>query len=196
MLVRNIMSRDVVTCRREDNLSVAARLMWDRDCGFIPVVDERSRVVGVITDRDICMAAHFQSRTPGEISVEAPMAKWVVTCGTHDSIEAAAELMRFHRVRRLPVLDSHGVLVGVLSLADLARHAVSSDQLSATLGAICRGNVEAAASPARASRRAAPDPTSSPGPSPIQATGRLLAIAPTTKKVRSRRRVNGTPVAG
>jgi CBS domain-containing protein len=126
MRVEQLMTRDVQTCRPGDPLSVAARIMWERDCGCVPVVepdDGAARVVGMITDRDICMAAYTQGRPLADIKVESAMARSVRSCRFTDSIATALRILEENQLHRLPVLDQHDHLVGLLSLADAAREA-------------------------------------------------------------------------
>ena len=80
MKVEDLMTRSVGTCRPTDTLSSAAQLMWERDCGCVPVVsdDGSNRVVGMLTDRDICMAAHFRGASPGALPVGQVMI-WMVS---------------------------------------------------------------------------------------------------------------------
>ena len=120
MKVEQIMNRDVKTCRPQDSLNKAAQLMWQEPCGAVPVVDDQRRPIGFLTDRDICMAAYTQGRPLPEIRVETAMAHKVVSCTAEDDLGSAAQLMRQHRTRRLPVIDQEGTLVGLLSLDDLA----------------------------------------------------------------------------
>jgi CBS domain-containing protein len=117
------MTRDVKACRPEENLARAAQLMWDHDCGCVPVVDEERRVVGIVTDRDVCMATLHAGRPLHELLVTQAMARKPVRVGAQDDIHDAQELMRQARVRRLPVTDGQGRLIGLLSLHDLARQA-------------------------------------------------------------------------
>jgi CBS domain-containing protein len=123
--IDKLIVKSVLTCYPEDNLCAPARAMWEGDCGSIPVVDSWSRVIGMITDRDICMAAYTQGRPLHEIRVQDVMSKTVVSCTTTDSLEQAEELMRRNKVRRLPVLDADRKLVGLLSLNDIARGALA-----------------------------------------------------------------------
>ncbi len=138
------MSRPVITCTPRDTLDTAAGLMWNNDCGVIPVVGEKGELVGMITDRDICMAAYTKGMALTAIPVSAAMAKQVFSCGPQDDLASAEELMRKVRVRRLAVVDKHSRPVGVLSLNDLARHACGEKRSSAepeemlrTLASIC-----------------------------------------------------------
>jgi CBS domain-containing protein len=120
MKVEQIMNRDVKTCCAQDSLNKAAQMMWDERCGAVPVVDERLRPVGFLTDRDICMAAYTQGKRLVELQVAGAMARKVVCCRAEDDLGSAAQLMRQNRTRRLPVTDKEGALVGLLSLDDLA----------------------------------------------------------------------------
>jgi CBS domain-containing protein len=143
--VEQLMSRNVATCRPDDPLNVAAQLMWERDCGIVPVTAceaDGERVVGMITDRDVCMAAYTQGRALTELPVATAMSREVRSCAPGDPIGGVLRVMAASRLRRLPVVDEAGRLVGVLSLADVAREearnheVVSADELADTLEAI------------------------------------------------------------
>ncbi|MGB8330378.1 MAG: CBS domain-containing protein, partial [Polyangiales bacterium] len=124
-------------------LSTAAQLMWEHDFGALPVMGSDDRVIGIVTDRDICMAAYTQGRPLHAISVQVAMAKEVFTCRPEDSVEDAEHLMGDKQIRRLPVLDEAGQLVGMLSLGDVARELGASRkknvvrELVHTLASIC-----------------------------------------------------------
>jgi CBS domain-containing protein len=120
MNVDQIMTRNVKVCHPQDLLNEAARIMWEQPCGAVPVVDEQSRPIGFLTDRDICMAAYTQGKPLDALRVETAMARNVVSCKAEDDLRSAAKQMRDHRIRRLPVIDRDGTLVGLLSLDDLA----------------------------------------------------------------------------
>jgi CBS domain-containing protein len=148
MDVGQLMVREVETCRPLDTLNTAAKIMWEHDCGCVPVVDDDARVVGILTDRDICMAAYTQGRPLDGIPVASVMTKDVHTCKGDDPIAFAEGIMRAHKVRRLPVTDADGHLLGILSLNDIARQAVrertrktkkavSAAEVADILGAIC-----------------------------------------------------------
>ena len=122
-LVRELMTAAAHRCHPDDTLGRAAQLMWDNDCGCVVVVDHLDRVVGIVTDRDVCMAAYTQNKALGEIPVSRACATDVVTCGVDDNLTKAQELMINHQIRRLPVVENDGHLVGLLSLSDLAQHA-------------------------------------------------------------------------
>ncbi len=121
MQVKDLMTRDVRTCSLADSMNRAAQIMWETDCGCVPIVDEQTNVVGMITDRDICMAAYTQGRPLAEMPVESAASRDVVTVRETESLHRAEALMRGAQVRRLAVVDVHDRLVGLLSLGDLAR---------------------------------------------------------------------------
>jgi CBS domain-containing protein len=125
MKVRELMTSDVKSCGPDTNLATAAKIMWEEDCGAVPVTDERGRVVGVITDRDICIAAATRSGTEGEIPVRQVISDKLYTCAPSDDPRAVLETMRQRKVRRLPVVDPHGRLAGIVSIHDLALQARS-----------------------------------------------------------------------
>ena len=109
------------SCQATDTLNEAARLMWELDCGAIPVVNHAGRLVGIITDRDICMAAYTRGQPLAALSVESTMCPDVATATPHDSLGSIASVMRHRQVRRIPVVDG-GKLVGIVTMADIARH--------------------------------------------------------------------------
>ena len=119
MQVQHLMTASPLTCGPRAMLADAAALMWQGDCGIVPVVDESNRVLGVITDRDICIATWSQNRTPSQIPVRELMHGEPVTCGPTDDVQMALRLMRDHRVHRLPVVNERGALEGVLSMNDI-----------------------------------------------------------------------------
>jgi CBS domain-containing protein len=149
MKVEDVMSKDVRACGPNDALSEAARIMWERDCGCVPVLDAdgSGRVIAMITDRDICMAAYTQGARLSQIPVHQAMSKGVRACRPGDPLDEAEALMRRFQVRRLPVVDDAGHLLGVLSLADVAeaaasgrggRRGVAEAEVAETLEAICQ----------------------------------------------------------
>jgi CBS domain-containing protein len=124
MHVREIMSTPVATSSTNSHLNDAAQVMWECDCGSVPVVDADGRLAGIITDRDLCMAAYTQGQRLEEIPIGLAMASQVLACHIDDSVNTAEQLMREGQVRRVPVIDNDGRPVGMVSLTDLARAAV------------------------------------------------------------------------
>lgn len=142
MKISELMTRAVQLCRPTDTLDRAAQLMWDHDIGALIIVDEPGQVVGVITDRDVCMAAYTSGLPLHEIEVSRAMSKHVVTCSPDDSDEAAQAMMAKHKIRRIPVIDDANHPVGMLSLSDLActmarGRDVPASAIAGTLAAIC-----------------------------------------------------------
>jgi CBS domain-containing protein len=123
--VEDVMTFPVHSCTVADTLVRPAQLMWDHDCGAIPVT-RRGDCVAMVTDRDICMAAYLQGKRLADICVVTAASHRVCTVGVNDSIELAHEIMRMHRIRRLPVVDHGHNLVGIVSLADIARRRSTS----------------------------------------------------------------------
>ncbi|MFI5315313.1 MAG: CBS domain-containing protein [Myxococcota bacterium] len=128
MRVEDLMNKDVRACKADDSMNEAARVMWEIDCGFVPVVaaDGSGRVVGVITDRDVCMASYTRGVSLHELRVSEAMSASVRACSPGDSLSSAEAEMGAGRVRRLPVVDAAGQLLGILSLADIARRLATS----------------------------------------------------------------------
>jgi CBS domain-containing protein len=153
MKVDQLMTRNARACQLEDTLETAARIMWDNDCGCVPVVDGDGRVLGMLTDRDICMAAYLQGGPLRVLSVRSCMSGDIVSCAPDDPLQAAEKAMQSRRVRRLPVVDATGHLAGIISLNDIAleaereagrrKPAVGAHEVGHTLAAICsRGERE------------------------------------------------------
>lgn len=126
MKVSDLMTTTTNVCRPVDSLLDAARILWEQECGCLPVVDGDNHVVGMITDRDICMAAHEQGDDFRETRVAGSMGGHVWTVLASDEVETAVREMRIRRVRRLPVVDADGHLQGLLSLDDVARGAMET----------------------------------------------------------------------
>jgi CBS domain-containing protein len=149
MKIEEIMQRNVSVCRQDDNLNTAAKLMWDNDCGCLPVISANGNgaVVGMLSDRDICMAAYTQGKSLIEIPVNVAMAHLVLACKASDDLALAEAMMREARIHRIPVVDDKGTVVGIVSLSDIARHSLSigdgkvalgtQAEVTRTLAAIC-----------------------------------------------------------
>jgi CBS domain-containing protein len=145
------MSREVIACTPDMDLARVGWLMWEGDCGSLPVVRE-GKIAGMITDRDLCMAAAMKPRPCTEIRVAEAMSAGDVAVVREDgSLEDALALMAERRVRRLPVLNADGDLVGIVSLNDAVRAAeklggearVTCDQILAVLKAIAEPRMTA-----------------------------------------------------
>ena len=119
MKVTEVMTANPETCALNDSLAQAAGLMWENDCGILPVLSDEGRVVGLLTDRDICMAAVLKGKDLGNIAVAETITGQVFTCGPNDEVRVALNTMQKNRVRRLPVLGADGELLGLLSMNDI-----------------------------------------------------------------------------
>ncbi len=119
MKVSDIMTSKPFFCRRETDLGTAAELLWNGNCGFLPVVEDGGRVVGAVTDRDLCIALGTKNRVAGEIRVGEIASKAPVTCAPGDDIRQALATMADRKIHRLVVVGAKGELVGVLSVDDM-----------------------------------------------------------------------------
>src|SRR5712691_4529529 len=147
MKVKEIMTVNPKTCTTTTNLAEAASFMWDYDCGILPVVADGERVVGLITDRDICIGGATKNRNLSTITVEEIMTGEVYSCEPEDDVSQALETMQQRKVRRLPVVAPDGTLEGVLSINDITVNAqdttgkkvteISFHDLVQTYKAIC-----------------------------------------------------------
>lgn len=146
MKISEIMTSEVITCQRGTNLAEAATRLWDNDCGVLPVVDDDGKVVGLISDRDICIAVITKNKLASEIAVgEVISGNAVFSCAADEDINQALRAMRQHQVRRLPVTGADETLEGILSINDVVLAAeneqgqgVSFEDAMMTLKAICK----------------------------------------------------------
>jgi len=119
MRVQNVMTNNVAVCSPDTSLAAAAGLMWRYDCGVIPVIDEGQKVVGVITDRDICMAVAMNNRFASEMVTGEVISGEVFACSPEDEVSEALATMQRRQVLRLPVVSQDGALQGILSMNDI-----------------------------------------------------------------------------
>jgi signal-transduction protein with cAMP-binding, CBS, and nucleotidyltransferase domain len=127
--------------------------MWQGDCGIVPIVEGGNKVVGVVTDRDICVAAATRNRAPSQIRAGEVHVQPVVCCHGGDSVQTALRLMTEHRVRRLPVVTADGTLQGVISMNDIVLEARPNSDVTGTevldaLKAVCTHHHPPATRPA------------------------------------------------
>lgn len=120
MKATEIMTRDPRTCRAGDTVEQALAHMDACECGAVPVVDDDGAVIGILTDRDIAFGARTTGGTLAAMTVESCMSADPVTVGEGDSVQDVIRLMSRHRIRRAPVVDAHGALVGIIAQADIA----------------------------------------------------------------------------
>jgi CBS domain-containing protein len=188
MRIEQLMTKLPKSCQSGDTLGEAAQLMWDHDCGCLPVTadDGSQRVIGMITDRDICMAALSHGEPLKGIRVGDAMATDVWACNPGDSPCEAEAIMREARVRRLPVVDEADQLLGLISLADIAREAerqhwrkrreITEAEVGEVLTMICQPR--AASRPVREEWNASRDPRID------RLSAGIRAVPMTTKEVR------------
>ena len=120
MRVQDVMISPARSCTPDAAIVDAARTMWENHCGALPVLDEKGGPVGIVTDRDICMALVRKNRFPARIAVREVMTPYPFICQPQDSVAEALAIMAENRVQRLPVVNAEGQLVGIVSISDVA----------------------------------------------------------------------------
>ena len=136
MLCREVMTENPVCCLPQDLVSVSARAMRREDVGAVPVIndEQRRQLIGIVTDRDLCMTVVAAGRDPRSVTVAECMTPKVVSCSPDDAVEKVTELMRENQIRRVPVVNEGGALQGIVALADIVeRSNVKSTQTHETL---------------------------------------------------------------
>jgi CBS domain-containing protein len=125
MKIKHVMTKDPTCCVPSDTAQRAAKIMRDEDTGAVPIIEnEQSRkVVGIVTDRDLCMNVVAEGRDPRTTQVHESMTTTVVSCSPQDSVDKATELMRENQIRRVPVVDEKHRLVGIVTMADIVGRA-------------------------------------------------------------------------
>jgi CBS domain-containing protein len=119
MKVKDTMMGTPYYCQLDTNLGSVAELMWVGNCGFLPVMGNDGKILGVITDRDICIALGTRNRLAGDVTVRDAMTNRLFACSPDDDVHVAMQMMKEGGVRRLPVIAGNGTLVGVISIDDL-----------------------------------------------------------------------------
>ena len=143
MRVEDLMTKDVSCCNPGTNAAAAAEMMWSRDCGVLPVLEDSGRVVGMVTDRDLCVALGTQDRNASQLPVGEIMHREPSVCAPDDDVRRALKVMAQQRIHRLPVVDKSGTLKGILSMNDVILQAKSEtdgvfkDDVIRALKAIC-----------------------------------------------------------
>ena len=118
MQIAEVMTPGPICCTPDTSVAEAARLMWEADCGVLPVVNGRT-LTGVVTDRDLFIALATRDAKASELTVGSVARGTPITCAPRDDVQQAMGKMKTHRVRRLPVVDKDGTLVGIVSMNDL-----------------------------------------------------------------------------
>lgn len=132
--VADVMRSPAVCCRVGDSLHRVAQLMWEHDVGALVVLDDAGRPCHVITDRDVCMGAYTQGVALWASHVGSVKPGPLVSCSADAGVVEARSLMQEHGVRRIPVVDAVGSVVGVVGLGDLVREATINAPKARTRG--------------------------------------------------------------
>ncbi|MEQ5834266.1 CBS domain-containing protein [Marinobacter sp. NFXS9] len=153
MLVKDIMHKDIHCCSTSNSLDDIANQMWNEDVGFMPILDKDDKLAGVVTDRDIAMAAVLKHRPLWEISAsEMVTGRPCHVCHPDDEVHKALNVMGASRIRRVPVIDGEQRLKGIIGLKDIADHTgsggksknaggLTSEELLGTIQRICKPNL-------------------------------------------------------
>jgi len=128
MKVKDVMKTNVSFCSTEDSLMKAAEVMRHRDCGVVPIVDEDKKVVGMLTDRDLCLAVVARNRKASDVKTEELLRGKAIVCAAEDKLEDALRKMRKYQVKRLAAIGADGEVVGILSVTDVLQLAVRKDK--------------------------------------------------------------------
>lgn len=123
MQVQEIMTKNPACVTPEQKSNEAAKMMVQCDCGELPVVDDKRKPLGVVTDRDIVVRVVARDQNPRECPVREAMTGPAVTVTVDTSVEECRRLMEEKQIRRIPVVDKSGAVIGIVALADIVRHA-------------------------------------------------------------------------
>jgi CBS domain-containing protein len=123
MRVKELMTGKVSSCHPENNLAELAEMMWNQRCGALPILDDSGRVMGVITDRDICIALGTRNMRASDVLAQDVSPSRCFRCKPGDDVRDALKTMATEEVSRLPVVDEAGKLVGMISIDDVTFHA-------------------------------------------------------------------------
>ncbi|MGH8125667.1 MAG: CBS domain-containing protein [Rhodanobacteraceae bacterium] len=121
MNIKDIMTMNPICCRPNASLRDVAQVMRDEDVGEVPIVeaDGATKLVGVVTDRDIVVRAIAAGREPSKLTARDCMTAPAITCSAGDTLQECAQAMALHRIRRMPIVDENGELCGIVAQADL-----------------------------------------------------------------------------
>ena len=119
--IRDLMTSNPKVVDPDKPVAEAAKLMKQEDVGIVPIVDDQNRLVGTITDRDITVRVVAEEKDPNSTTVSEVASQDLVTVDPQQGLDEALRLMAQHQVRRLPVVEEDGKLVGIVAQADVAR---------------------------------------------------------------------------
>jgi CBS domain-containing protein len=127
MTVRDVMTKQVTTCRTYTNLAAASALMWDNDCGALPALTETGELAGILTDRDICIALGTRNARASDLTVRDVVESLPLSCKPTDDVRTTLQIMRQAKIRSLPVVNEGGALEGTVSIDDIATSVQSGE---------------------------------------------------------------------
>jgi len=151
MQVKDLMTANVSSCHPANNLAELTEMMWNQRCGAIPVVDDSGKVLGVITDRDICVALGTRNVRASDVLARDVSPSKCFRCSPTDDVRDALKTMATEEVSRLPVVDGAGKLLGMLSIDDVTFHAaygcssLNDREIINAIAAIREGRIHQAA---------------------------------------------------
>lgn len=119
MLVKDLMTRGVSSCRPENNLAELVEVMWNQRCGALPIVDASGKVISMITDRDVCIALGTRNVRASDVLAQDVSPPGCISCGPEDDVRDALRTMATQELSRLPVVDGAGYMVGIISIDDI-----------------------------------------------------------------------------
>jgi CBS domain-containing protein len=156
MKVQEIMSTSPKCCIPSDTATKAARIMKDMDTSIVPIIEneQNRRLVGVVTDRDLCLKVIAEGQDPQNVQVRVCMMPALVCCTPNDDLEKVLDLMRDNQVRRIPVVDDDGVIQGMMSMADVVQCAeMPTNRTHETLKKVSEPTLQASKPRAKMARK-------------------------------------------
>lgn len=135
-----VMTKDPLCCQPADTAARAAQVMKALDVGPIPVVENArtKKLVGLVTDRDLALKVVAAERHPVIVKIEEVMTRDLVTCSADDQLDKAMQLMAENQLRRIPVIDNEGAIIGIIAQADVATKATAAEQTGKVVEEISR----------------------------------------------------------
>jgi CBS domain-containing protein len=139
-----VMTRNPVSCVPDDSVVRVAQLMKAEDIGPVPIVENRQtrKLIGMVTDRDLAMKMVAESRDPNTTRVEEVMSRQIVTCHADDDIQKALDAMAENQLRRIPVVDGDGAIIGIISQADVATRVNQPEKTATVVRRISRSTAD------------------------------------------------------
>lgn len=138
MKCKDMMTSNPSYCSPEDISVKPAQIMRDEDVGIVPVCEQDKKLVGVVTDRDICLTVVAEARNPNDVKVSECMSEELITCKPEDDVQKAADLMKEYQVRRIPVIDDQNRIVGMIAQADIALKVGKPEEVAETVQEISK----------------------------------------------------------